>query len=116
MSRPESPQESGRRDGAEDRVRVTVASPAMIHILHVLETTGPGGAETVCLELGAGLDPTRFRSTSAVTGPGWAFDTFQARGLSPAIVPNRKGSVDLRFLAGLARLIRRRNVQLIQSH
>ncbi len=82
----------------------------------MIESWGPGGAETVCLELAAGLDRTRFMPASAVIREGWVFDALRARGLDPTIVRTGSLPIDLRFLAGLARLVRRRRIDVIQSH
>jgi glycosyltransferase involved in cell wall biosynthesis len=85
-------------------------------ILHAIDTYGPGGAETVCVELASGLDRARFRSCGAVVREGWVFDTMAARGLDPALVRPGRGPVDLLYLARLVALARRRRADLIQSH
>lgn len=86
------------------------------NVLHLIESWGPGGAETVCIDLATGLDRSRYHSTGAVIREGWVFDTMRARGLDPAIVRTGRLPLDVRFLAGLVRLARRRKVRLIQSH
>ncbi len=38
-------------------------------VLHLIDTTGPGGAETIYLSLVLGLDPARFRSVATCDVP-----------------------------------------------
>jgi glycosyltransferase involved in cell wall biosynthesis len=85
-------------------------------VLHVIDTWGPGGAETVCVELASGLDRARWRPCSAVIREGWVHDRLRTQGLDPTIVRTGRGPVDLGYLAGLLRLARRKQVSLIQSH
>jgi glycosyltransferase involved in cell wall biosynthesis len=85
-------------------------------VLHAIDTTGPGGAETVCVELAAGLDRSRYRSCSAVTGPGWVYDTLRARELDPMIVRTGRGPVDFAYLYRLMAVARRKRASLIQTH
>ena len=84
-------------------------------ILHVIDTTGPGGAETVFIELADRLRAEGYRSLVAIRGPGWVHDELCRRGLEPIIIESR-GSFNLPFLRELIRLIRRERVDIIQSH
>lgn len=84
-------------------------------VLHVIDTTGPGGAETVFVDLAARLDPARYRSLALIRGPGWVQRTLAARGVE-TLVMDCKGSFNLRYLRDLVMLIRRRNIDVIQSH
>jgi glycosyltransferase involved in cell wall biosynthesis len=84
-------------------------------ILHVIDTTGPGGAETVFIDLADRLRQRGYRSVVCIRGPGWVCDQLRARGLTPYIV-DAKGSFNWRFLRELLRIIRRENVDVIQSH
>ncbi len=88
----------------------------MITILHVIDTWGPGGAETVCVELAAGLRNGRFRARTAVVREGWVHDALAARRLDPAVLELGRGPIDWRFLRGLIRECRRHRVHVIQSH
>lgn len=85
-------------------------------VLHAIDTTGPGGAEAVCVELAAGLDPSRYRSCSAATGPGWVYDTLRARELDPTITRTGRGPVDVAYLYRLMAVARRKRTSLIQTH
>lgn len=84
-------------------------------ILHVIDTTGPGGAETVFIELADRLRQEGFRSIPVIRGAGWVADRLRGRGMEPVIIP-AKGSFNLRYLAALIRLIRKERVTLVQAH
>jgi len=85
------------------------------NILHVIETCGPGGAETVFLELAKGLDRRRWHSIVAVPGRGWVYDNLVANGFEPILTPLH-GAFDLRYLAGLCQAVRKHQIDLIQTH
>ena len=61
----------------------------MIRILHTIDTTGPGGAETVFVNLIKGLDTQKFESTVAIYGSGWVCDTLRESNIYPVFVPSR---------------------------
>lgn len=84
-------------------------------VLHVIDTTGPGGAETVFVELAARLDRQRYRSIALIRGPGWVESTLQARQI-PTFTLDCKGSFNVAYLRALIALIRRERVDVIQSH
>ncbi len=87
----------------------------MAAILHVIDTTGPGGAETVFIELADRLRQRGHRSVVLIRGPGWVADELMRRKLEPIVIP-AKGSFNLSLLAGIVSLIRRHDIDLIQSH
>ena len=87
----------------------------MIRVLHVIDTGGPGGAETVFLQTATRLDPARFESIAVVGGMGWLAKQFQARGAAPRIVP-AKGSLNIRYLSTLMRLARQHKSDVIVAH
>ena len=84
-------------------------------VLHTIDTTGPGGAETVFIDLVIELPATRYRSIVVIRGEGWVCDELHRRGVEPLFMDN-KGSFNLRYLKGLVGLVKRENVDLIQSH
>ena len=65
-----------------------------IHILHLIDTTGPGGAETVFTTLLSKLDPEHYQHTVVLRGEGWVADTVRQAGIEPLII-NSKGSFNL---------------------
>jgi len=84
-------------------------------ILHIIDTTGPGGAETVFIQLATGLPSYRYRSVVSIKGKGWVNDELVKRGVRPVML-DPKGSFNWRYLFALVRLIRKEHVDLIHSH
>jgi glycosyltransferase involved in cell wall biosynthesis len=84
-------------------------------ILHSIDTTGPGGAETVFIDLATRLPREDYRSVVVIRGPGWVHDELRRRGVTPVML-DAKGSFNRRYLAALCRLVRDEGVDLIQSH
>lgn len=84
-------------------------------ILHIIDTTGPGGAETVFIDLATNLPKDKFRSIIVIRGKGWVYDELCRHNMHPIIL-DAKGSFNWRYLKSLAALIRQENVDLIQSH
>ena len=84
-------------------------------ILHTIDTTGPGGAETVFIDLATRLSPEKFRSIVVIRGKGWVYEELCRRGVEPVLLDSR-GSFNWGYLTGLRKLIRREGVDLIQSH
>lgn len=84
-------------------------------ILHVIDTTGPGGAETIFIDLATRLPREKYRPIVVIRGTGWVYEELCRRGIEPFLM-DAKGSFNWRFLSGLVKLIRREGVDLIQSH
>lgn len=84
-------------------------------ILHVIDSTEPGGAETVFAQLADELRKRGYRSITVVSGPGWLTDELRRRGLEPIVI-NAKGTFNWRLVRSLLRIIREEKVDLIQSH
>jgi glycosyltransferase involved in cell wall biosynthesis len=87
----------------------------MIRILHTIDTTGPGGAETVFINLIKGLDPAQFQSFAAIRGPGWVCNTLRKNGIDPLFIPSR-GGFNIRYLLELVKIIYRYKIDIVQSH
>lgn len=87
----------------------------MIRVLHVIDTGGPGGAETVFLHACTRLDSAKFRSVAVVGGPGWLAEQLRAHALTPQIVP-AKGAFNVGYLFALQRLARRHRIDVILAH
>jgi glycosyltransferase involved in cell wall biosynthesis/predicted ATP-grasp superfamily ATP-dependent carboligase len=81
----------------------------------MIETGGPGGAETVYLDLIRSLDPTRWRSIAVVPSRGWVYDQLVACDVERIVVPERH-SLDVGFYARMAGLVKRFGVDMIHSH
>ena len=84
-------------------------------VLHLIDTTGPGGAETVFLETAHGLRDRGWVSRAALIGPGWVFDNARALGLDVDIVRTRR-RLDIGYLSGLRRLVQQHDIDLIHAH
>ena len=87
----------------------------MPNILHCIDTTGPGGAETVFIGLAERFSRAPFQSVAMIRGPGWVKDQLDARGI-PVIEEDSRGSVNVRFLRALLREIRVRKIDLVHAH
>lgn len=87
----------------------------LIRVLHVIDTAGPGGAETVFLQTATRLDAARFQPSAVIGGTGWLAEQLQESGLPPRIVPAR-GSFNARYLSTLLRLARQQRSDVIVAH
>ncbi len=84
-------------------------------ILQTIETAGPGGAETVLLNLSTHLDPGRFR-TVVVLPPGrWLPKQLEERHV-PTVIAESKSWHDPTLLRKMAQVIRNEHIDLIHSH
>ena len=86
-----------------------------IVILHLIETTGPGGAETVLLNIVQQLKQEEFASIVVVTGEGWLHKKLLAAEIPTMILPSSKPN-DWRFLRQVIRQVKHCKVDLIHSH
>lgn len=84
-------------------------------ILHAIDTTGPGGAETVFLDLTENLTLDGYRSIAIIKGPGWVEEQLKRRNITYYIVKQGNG-LSLSYYLKLIRIIRKNNVRLIQAH
>ena len=84
-------------------------------VLHLIDTSGPGGAETVFLNLFEGFNRGEFRSVPLVTRGGWVEETLARRGVESHVCP-AKGSFAGRYLRKIIRLVRSERIDLIQAH
>lgn len=84
-------------------------------ILHVIDTTGPGGAETVFLNLANESKNQGYSSLAIIRGSGWVKSQLESLGLE-FIVLDCKGSFNLKYLKQLLKIVKDRDINLIQSH
>ena len=87
----------------------------MTSVLHIIDTGGPGGAETVFLHCATRLDHVRFASTAIVGSDNWLASRVRENGLEPIIAPAR-GSFNLRYLRRIARIAEAVKADLICAH
>jgi len=86
-----------------------------MNILHVIDTTGPGGAETIFIALAEFTKNLSWKSIALIRGEGWVKDQLQKLGIE-TIVLNSKGSFNLKFLLQLVKIIKKEQIDVIQSH
>ncbi len=84
-------------------------------ILHLIDTTGPGGAETVFINLLKELQQTEFRNIVVLRGEGWVADQVRSLGITPQFIDS-KGSFNLGYILGMKRLVVGESVDLIHAH
>lgn len=84
-------------------------------ILHAIDTTGPGGAETVFLDLVEKLRLQGCENYAIIKGPGWVEEQLKRRGVSYAIVKPH-GFFSIPYYLHLFKLIRSKNTRLIHAH
>jgi glycosyltransferase involved in cell wall biosynthesis len=87
----------------------------LINVLHIIDTAGPGGAETVFLQTATRLDPARFQPAAVIGGAGWLAKQLQESGLPPYIVPAKR-SFNVRYLSMLLRLARQHKSDVVVAH
>lgn len=98
--------------GITNRKRTSVA---VISVLHVIDTGGPGGAETVFLQCTTRLNPQRFTCSAVIDNDNWLAQQLRARGHEPNI-ESTHGSFNLRYLKRVADIRRTVRADLICSH
>lgn len=84
-------------------------------IVHVIDTGGPGGAETLFARLAVGLQDTAVRSIAIVGREGWLAEHLRHRQLEPLIVPS-SGSLNVQYLLELLRILRRERADALLTH
>lgn len=67
------------------------------------------------MNLVTGLDRQEFDPVVAIRGPGWVCDEIEKNGITPLFV-NSKGAFNYNYLQELVRIIRRNNIDIVQSH
>ena len=84
-------------------------------VLHFIDTTGPGGAETVFLETASGLRERGWDPHTVAVGPGWVLDSIRRRNL-PVTLLETSGRMDLRYALGIRSAARAHGASLIHAH
>jgi glycosyltransferase involved in cell wall biosynthesis len=84
-------------------------------ILHLIDTGGPGGAETVFVDLVRGLRPPRWEHVVVVPDQGWIYRALRNIGLDPVVLRGRH-SFDQGYVRAIRELIRRDRITLLQAH
>lgn len=86
-----------------------------MNILHIIDTGGPGGAETIFLRLITTLDKKKFKSLAIIPKKDWLFQQIHAYGIDCKVI-KADGSFNIRYLFTLVHIVRKYNISLIQCH
>jgi len=86
-----------------------------VRILQVIETGGPGGAETVFAQLASGLAQRGHGVTVLVSDGNWLPAELERRGFTPVLM-HRGGAFDFSLLRQLVLTIRTEHVDLVHAH
>lgn len=84
-------------------------------LLHLIDTGGPGGAETIFLNLVAGLESTRWSSVAVLPVKDWLWHSLESHGVTPVHLPS-DGAFDVGYLRRLTRIAKQSGADLIQTH
>jgi glycosyltransferase involved in cell wall biosynthesis len=84
-------------------------------VLHLIDTGGPGGAETVFAALASRLTAGRTTPVAVVPREDWLSRHLRANGIEPLLHESR-GSLNLRYFRDLRALCQQRQVGLIHTH
>jgi glycosyltransferase involved in cell wall biosynthesis len=84
-------------------------------VVHLIDTGGPGGAETVFLELVSRLPADRWRSVVVVPTEDWLSGALRGVGIEPILLSS-EGSYDLDYVRALRRLFREEGADLVHTH
>ncbi|MCI0529753.1 MAG: glycosyltransferase, partial [Nitrospira sp.] len=87
----------------------------MKNVLHLIETSGPGGAENVLISLVENLDRSRYRSLVCLLRDGWLKAQLQRRGIETIVSPQQR-TLDVQWVFHLARLLRDRTIHVMHAH
>ncbi|MBU6950596.1 glycosyltransferase family 4 protein [Hahella sp. HN01] len=87
----------------------------MKNVLHLIDTTGPGGAETVFIQLLRNLSKDKYRHYVILRGDGWVADQVRESGLEPVFIDS-KGSFNLGYAWALVKFVRSMKIDVIHAH
>lgn len=83
-------------------------------ILHLIQTSGPGGAEKLLLSLTQNSND-KYTHKVGLLKNGWLCKKLQDRGVAVKIIPSG-GSFDIKLIRGLVNLVKKEKIDLIHSH
>ena len=84
-------------------------------ILHLIETSGPGGAEKMLMSLVENLNQKKYRSVICLLKDGWLNTQLRQRGFETVLIPQAKG-LDPGWVYRCVRLIRQKQIDLLHAH
>ncbi len=84
-------------------------------ILHTIDTTGPGGAETIFLNLVEKLTIDGYKNIALIKGPGWVEEQLKKRSIEYYVL-KPSGFLSINYYIQLLGFVRRHKVKLVQAH
>ena len=84
-------------------------------VLQLIETSGPGGAENVLINLVDSFDKTKFQPLICLLKDGWLHDQLRERGFDTVIIPQAKG-LSASWIPRCASLVRQKKIDLLHAH
>ncbi|WP_320826537.1 glycosyltransferase [Reinekea sp.] len=84
-------------------------------ILHVIDTTGPGGAETIFLNLAAAIQVEGHAPLAMIQGPGWVQTQLEKLQI-PFVILAPTGFLSMPYYWAVFKLLKHHNVKLVQAH
>jgi len=86
-----------------------------IKILHICETSGTGGAETVLLNIVNNLDKDIYHSSVVLFQTGWLYEKLIEKGIETYILESCR-SFDLSLINRIRQIIKKFKIELVHSH
>ena len=87
----------------------------MKNVLHLIETSGPGGAEKMLINLVESLPSANYTSIIGLMKDGWLSSVLSDLGHETLILPH-KHSIDLKFSRDLVSVIKGKNIDVMHAH
>ncbi len=87
----------------------------MKNILYMIDTTGPGGAETLFIELNKNFIQGNKNGLAIIHGSGYVENKLKENALNYTILPG-KGSFNIKLLFQIIRIIYKYKIDIIHSH
>jgi glycosyltransferase involved in cell wall biosynthesis/predicted ATP-grasp superfamily ATP-dependent carboligase len=84
-------------------------------VMHLIDTGGPGGAETVFAQLADCMRQRATRTVAVVPREDWLSGRLRSLGIEPLILAAR-GSLNVSYLRALIQIARRHRAKLIHTH
>lgn len=88
----------------------------MIKILHLMQTSGPGGAENVLLTLVRNLSRPFLSIAVGLLREGWLSRRLRALGFPVVVFPASDGPLDFSLIRHIVNFVRANRIDLIHSH
>lgn len=87
-----------------------------IRILHIIDTTGPGGAETVLLNIVKSINNNRYKSFIILPDKGWIYKKLQHIPDIDIKIVHGSGRINFSFVYLLRKAVRENKIEIIHSH